>query len=148
MKLSNFVNDTHVDALAIAVGTLATGHKFTRPPTDDILSIARIKEIHARIPNTHLVMHGSSGVPQEWLKVINENGGNIGETYGVPVEQIVEAIKHGVRKNIDTDFNINGCDSKIARWKPNRVWPRKIFYQNHRYHGRFVCRSPPQFFGG
>ena len=93
--------------LAIAVGTSHGAYKFTRPPTGDILAIDRIKEIHAALPNTHLVMHGSSSVPQEWLKVINEFGGNIGETYGVPVEQLVEAIKHGVRKiNIDTDLRL------------------------------------------
>jgi fructose-bisphosphate aldolase class II len=91
--------------LAIAIGTSHGAYKFTRPPTGDILAIDRIKEIHARIPNTHLVMHGSSSVPQEWLAIINEYGGDIKETYGVPVEEIVEAIKHGVRKvNIDTDL--------------------------------------------
>ena len=102
-----FVADTNVDALAIAVGTSHGAYKFTRPPTGDILAIDRIKEIHEALPNTHIVMHGSSSVPQEWLKIINENGGNIGETYGVPVEQLVEAIKHGVRKiNIDTDLRL------------------------------------------
>ena len=93
--------------LAIAIGTSHGAYKFTRPPTGDILAIDRIKEIHARIPNTHLVMHGSSSVPQDWLAIINEFGGDIKETYGVPVEQIVEAIKHGVRKvNIDTDLRL------------------------------------------
>ena len=102
-----FVKATGVDALAIAIGTSHGAYKFTRPPTGDVLAISRIKEIHARIPNTHLVMHGSSSVPQEWLKIINECGGDIGETYGVPVEEIVEGIKHGVRKvNIDTDLRI------------------------------------------
>ncbi|NDX72614.1 class II fructose-bisphosphate aldolase, partial [Acinetobacter baumannii] len=106
-EAKQFVADTNVDALAIAVGTSHGAYKFTRPPTGDILAIDRIKEIHAALPNTHLVMHGSSSVPQEWLKVINEFGGNIGETYGVPVEQLVEAIKHGVRKiNIDTDLRL------------------------------------------
>ena len=129
-EAEQFVNDTHVDALAIAVGTSHGAYKFTRPPTDDILSIARIKEIHARIPNTHLVMHGSSSVPQEWLKVINENGGNIGETYGVPVEQIVEAIKHGVRKvNIDTDLRLasTGAIRKFLAENPAEFDPRKYF---------------------
>ena len=106
-EAARFVKDTGVDALAIAIGTSHGAYKFTRPPTGDILAISRIKEIHARIPNTHLVMHGSSSVPQEWLKVINENGGDIKETYGVPVEEIVEAIKYGVRKvNIDTDLRL------------------------------------------
>ena len=102
-----FVADTNVDALAIAVGTSHGAYKFTRPPTGDILAIDRIKEIHAALPNTHLVMYGSSSVPQEWLAIINQYGGDIKETYGVPVEQLVEAIKHGVRKiNIDTDLRL------------------------------------------
>ena len=106
-EAADFVKQTKVDALAIACGTSHGAYKFTRPPTDDILAVDRIKEIHKRIPNTHLVMHGSSSVPQEWLAVINEFGGEIPETYGVPVEQIVEGIKHGVRKvNIDTDLRL------------------------------------------
>jgi fructose-bisphosphate aldolase class II len=106
-EAADFVSKTGVDALAIACGTSHGAYKFTRPPTGDILAIDRIKEIHARIPNTHLVMHGSSSVPQEWLAIINEFGGAIPETYGVPVEQICEGIKHGVRKvNIDTDLRL------------------------------------------
>ncbi len=106
-EAADFVKRTGVDALAIAIGTSHGAYKFTRPPTGDVLSIKRIKEIHERIPNTHLVMHGSSSVPQEWLKIINEYGGDMGETYGVPVEEIVEGIKHGVRKvNIDTDLRM------------------------------------------
>jgi fructose-bisphosphate aldolase class II len=107
IEAADFVKQTGVDALAIAIGTSHGAYKFTHPPTGEILAINRIKEIHARIPNTHLVMHGSSSVPQEWLKIINEFGGDIGETYGVPVKEIVEGIKHGVRKvNIDTDLRI------------------------------------------
>ena len=103
-EASEFVSETGVDALAIAVGTSHGAYKFSRPPTGDILAIDRIKEIHEKLPNTHLVMHGSSSVPQEWLSTINEFGGEIAETYGVPVEEIQEGIKHGVRKvNIDTD---------------------------------------------
>lgn len=106
-EAADFVKATGVDALAIACGTSHGAYKFSRPPTGDILAIDRIKAIHERIPNTHLVMHGSSSVPQEWLEVINEFGGNIPETYGVPVEQICEGIKHGVRKiNIDTDLRL------------------------------------------
>lgn len=123
-----FVADTNVDALAIAVGTSHGAYKFTRPPTGDILAIDRIKEIHEALPNTHLVMHGSSSVPQEWLKIINENGGNIGETYGVPVEQLVEAIKHGVRKiNIDTDLRLasTGAIRKFMNDNPAEFDPRK-----------------------
>lgn len=127
-EAEQFVKDTGVDALAIAIGTSHGAYKFTRPPTGDILSIERVKEIHARIPNTHLVMHGSSSVPQEWLKVINEYGGNIGETYGVPVEQIVEAIKHGVRKvNIDTDLRLasTGAIRRFLAENPSEFDPRK-----------------------
>jgi fructose-bisphosphate aldolase, class II len=106
-EAAEFVKATKVDALAIAIGTSHGAYKFSRPPTGDILAIDRIKAINARIPDTHLVMHGSSSVPQEWLKVINEFGGEIGETYGVPVEEIVQGIKHGVRKiNIDTDLRL------------------------------------------
>ena len=127
-----FVADTNVDALAIAVGTSHGAYKFTRPPTGDILAIDRIKEIHEALPNTHLVMHGSSSVPQEWLKVINDHGGAIGETYGVPVEQLVEAIKHGVRKiNIDTDLRLasTGAIRKFMAENPAEFDPRKYLAQ-------------------
>ncbi|CAA0274431.1 class II fructose-bisphosphate aldolase [Acinetobacter baumannii] len=129
-EAKQFVADTNVDALAIAVGTSHGAYKFTRPPTGDILAVDRIKEIHAALPNTHLVMHGSSSVPQEWLKVINEFGGNIGETYGVPVEQLVEAIKHGVRKiNIDTDLRLasTGAIRRFMAENPAEFDPRKYF---------------------
>ena len=106
-EAADFVSKTHCDALAIACGTSHGAYKFSRPPTGDILAIDRIKEINKRIPGTHLVMHGSSSVPQEWLAIINQFGGEIPETYGVPVEQICEGIKHGVRKiNIDTDLRL------------------------------------------
>jgi fructose-bisphosphate aldolase, class II len=127
-EAAQFVRDTGVDALAIAIGTSHGAYKFTRPPTGDILSIDRIKEIHARLPNTHLVMHGSSSVPQDWLKIINEHGGAIKETYGVPVEQIVEAIKHGVRKvNIDTDLRLasTGAIRRYLAKDPAEFDPRK-----------------------
>ncbi len=126
----SFVADTNVDALAIAVGTSHGAYKFTRPPTGDILAIDPIKEIHAALPNTHLVMHGSSSVPQEWLAVINEFGGDIKETYGVPVEQLVDAIKHGVRKiNIDTDLRLasTGAMRRMMAEKPSEFDPRKFF---------------------
>jgi fructose-bisphosphate aldolase class II len=129
-EAARFVADTNVDALAIAIGTSHGAYKFTRPPTGDILAIERIKEIHARIPNTHLVMHGSSSVPQDWLAIINEFGGNIKETYGVPVEQIVEAIKHGVRKvNIDTDLRLasTGAMRREMAKNPAEFDPRKFF---------------------
>ena len=106
-EAADFVSKTHCDALAIACGTSHGAYKFSRPPTGDILAIDWIKEINKRIPGTHLVMHGSSSVPQEWLAIINQYGGEIPETYGVPVEQICEGIKHGVRKiNIDTDLRL------------------------------------------
>src|SRR5512134_958972 len=106
-QAADFVKRTQLDALAIAIGTSHGAYKFSRKPTGDILAIDRIKAIHARIPNTHLVMHGSSSVPQELLAVIRENGGEMKETYGVPVEEIQEGIKHGVRKvNIDTDIRL------------------------------------------
>src|SRR5580765_8709892 len=91
-QAADFVKRTQLDALAIAIGTSHGAYKFTRKPTGDILAIGRIKQIHQRIPNTHLVMHGSSSVPQDWLAIINEHGGEIKETYGVPVEEIVEGI--------------------------------------------------------
>jgi fructose-bisphosphate aldolase, class II len=128
-EAAQFVADTQVDALAIAVGTSHGAYKFTRPPTGDILAIDRIREIHRRLPNTHLVMHGSSSVPQEWLKVINEFGGEIKETYGVPVEQIQEGIKNGVRKvNIDTDLRLasTGAVRKFLAENKSEFDPRKF----------------------
>ncbi len=106
-QAADFVARTGVDALAIAIGTSHGAYKFSRKPSGDILAIDRIRDIHSRIPQTHLVMHGSSSVPQEWLAVIREFGGEIKETYGVPVEEIQEGIRHGVRKiNIDTDIRL------------------------------------------
>ncbi|MDR3523411.1 MAG: fructose-bisphosphate aldolase class II [Acetobacteraceae bacterium] len=129
-EAEEFVRQTGVDALAIAIGTSHGAYKFTRKPTGDILAISRIAEIHARIPNTHLVMHGSSSVPQEWLAIIRQYGGDIKETYGVPVESIVEGIKHGVRKvNIDTDIRLamTGAMRQLMGTKPDEFDPRKFF---------------------
>ena len=131
-EAADFVKKTSVDALAIACGTSHGAYKFTRPPTGDILAIDRIKDIHKRIPDTHLVMHGSSSVPQEWLAIINEYGGNIPETYGVPVEQIVEGIKHGVRKiNIDTDLRLasTGAIRQFMAKNQAEFDPRKYLQQ-------------------
>jgi fructose-bisphosphate aldolase class II len=128
-EAAEFVKATGVDALAIACGTSHGAYKFTRPPTGDILAIDRIKEINTRIPNTHLVMHGSSSVPQEWLAIINEYGGEIPETYGVPVEQIQEGIRHGVRKvNIDTDLRLasTGAVRRFLAQNPSEFDPRKF----------------------
>ena len=129
----DFVQQTKVDALAIAIGTSHGAYKFSRPPTGDILDIDRIREIHNRLPNTHLVMHGSSSVPQEWLKVINEFGGEIPETYGVPVEEIQQGIKHGVRKvNIDTDLRLasTGSIRRFMANNPSEFDPRKYFTES------------------
>ena len=127
-QAADFVKATRVDALAIAIGTSHGAYKFTRPPTGDILAIDRIKAIHARIPDTHLVMHGSSSVPQDWLAVINEYGGEIPETYGVPVAEIQEGIKHGVRKvNIDTDLRLasTGAIRRFMAHNKDEFDPRK-----------------------
>ena len=127
-QAADFVKATKVDALAIAIGTSHGAYKFSRKPTGDILAIERIKAIHARIPDTHLVMHGSSSVPQAWLAVINEFGGNIPETYGVPVEEIQEGIKHGVRKvNIDTDLRLasTGAIRRFMAENRSEFDPRK-----------------------
>ena len=125
----DFVAATGVDALAIAVGTSHGAYKFSRPPTGDILAIGRIKEIHEKIPNTHLVMHGSSSVPQDWLAVINKYGGEIPETYGVPVREIQEGIRHGVRKvNIDTDLRLasTGAVRRFLAENKSEFDPRKF----------------------
>ncbi len=127
-QAADFVKATQVDALAIAIGTSHGAYKFSRPPTGDILAIDRIKAIHQRIPDTHLVMHGSSSVPQEWLEVINANGGKMPETYGVPVDEICEGIKHGVRKvNIDTDLRLasTGAIRQFLTENPEEFDPRK-----------------------
>jgi len=124
----DFVKQTRVDALAIAIGTSHGAYKFTKPPSGEILAIDRIKEIHAIIPNTHLVMHGSSSVPQDWLAIIDEYGGNIGHTYGVPINEIQKGIQHGVRKiNIDTDLRL-ACTGAIRRYfakNPKAFDPRR-----------------------
>ena len=127
-QAADFIDQTGCDALAIAIGTSHGAYKFSRPPTGDILAIDRIKAIHERIPDTHLVMHGSSSVPQDWLHVINESGGEIPETYGVPVEEIQEGIKHGVRKvNIDTDLRLasTGAIRRFLRDNTSEFDPRK-----------------------
>lgn len=132
-EAAQFVRETQVDALAIACGTSHGAYKFSRPPTGDILAIDRIKAIHQRIPDTHLVMHGSSSVPQEWLQIINENGGQIPETYGVPVEQIQQGIKYGVRKvNIDTDLRLasTGAIRRYMAQHPAEFDPRKYLQES------------------
>ncbi len=127
-EAADFVAKTKVDALAIAIGTSHGAYKFTRKPTGDILAIERIAEIHRRLPNTHLVMHGSSSVPQELLAQINQYGGKMKETYGVPVEEIQKAIKFGVRKiNIDTDIRLamTGAVRKFLAENPDKFDARE-----------------------
>ena len=148
-EAADFVAKTGVDALAIACGTSHGAYKFTRPPTGDILAIDRIKEIHKRIPDTHLVMHGSSSVPQDWLQIINQHGGEIPETYGVPVEQIVEGIKHGVRKvNIDTDLRLasTGSIRRFMAENPAEFDPRKYLAKSITAM-RDICIDRYQAFG-
>ena len=128
VQAKDFVAQTGVDALAIAIGTSHGAYKFTRKPTGDILAMDRIVAIHAQIPNTHLVMHGSSSVPQEWLAIIRQFGGDIKETYGVPVEEIQRGIQSGVRKiNIDTDIRLamTGAMRQVLAQQPSEFDPRK-----------------------
>ncbi len=127
-QAADFVKKTQLDALAIAIGTSHGAYKFTRKPTGDILAIERIKQINRRIPNTHLVMHGSSSVPQDLLAEIRKYGGDMKETYGVPVEEIQEAIKYGVRKiNIDTDIRLamTAAIRKFFAENPSKFDPRE-----------------------
>ncbi len=148
-EAADFVAKTKVDALAVAVGTSHGAYKFTRPPTGDILAIDRIAEIHAKIPNTHIVMHGSSSVPQELIKLINDYGGAIPETYGVPVEELVRAIKMGVRKvNIDTDLRLaaTGQFRKVAKEQPKEFDLRK-FMKPAMEAMKQVCKDRFEAFG-
>lgn len=126
-EAERFVAETGVDALAVAIGTSHGAYKFTAKPTGEVLAMSRIEEIHARLPNTHLVMHGSSSVPQELQDIINQYGGQIKQTYGVPVEEIQRGIKSGVRKiNVDTDCRlaITGAVRKVLYTEPTKFDPR------------------------
>src|SRR5690348_4521000 len=148
-QAADFVKKTGVDALAIAIGTSHGAYKFTRKPTGDILAIERIKQIHKRIPNTHLVMHGSSSVPQDLLAIIRQYGGKMKETYGVPVEEIQEAIKHGVRKiNIDTDIRLamTGAVRKFMAENPDKFDPRD-YLKPAREAAKGICRQRYLQFG-
>ena len=148
-EAADFVKKTKVDALAIAIGTSHGAYKFTKEPTGDILRIDRVKEIHARIPNTHLVMHGSSSVPQDWLKIINDYGGDMGQTFGVPVEEIVEGIKHGVRKvNIDTDLRMasTGSVRRHLHDNPSNFDPRKFLKESTKGM-KEICKARYEAFG-
>ena len=148
-EAADFVSKTKVDALAIAIGTSHGAYKFTKEPTGEVLRIDRIKEIHDRLPSTHLVMHGSSSVPQDWLKVINDFGGDMAQTYGVPVEEIVEGIKHGVRKvNIDTDLRMASTGSVRRHLEQNKsnFDPRK-FLKEATNGMREICKARYESFG-
>jgi fructose-bisphosphate aldolase class II len=148
-QAADFVKKTQLDALAIAIGTSHGAYKFTRKPTGDILAIERIKEIHRRIPNTHLVMHGSSSVPQNLLEEIRKYGGQMKETYGVPVEEIQEAIKHGVRKiNIDTDIRLamTAAIRKFLHENPSHFDPRD-YLKPARAAAKAICKERYVQFG-
>jgi fructose-bisphosphate aldolase class II len=148
-EAARFVKETQLDALAIAIGTSHGAYKFTRPPTGDVLAISRVKEIHARIPNTHLVMHGSSSVPQELLAIINQYGGKMKQTYGVPISEIQEAIKHGVRKiNIDTDIRLamTGAVRKFMHENPDKFDARE-WLKPAREAAKAVCKQRYLEFG-
>ncbi len=148
-EAADFVKATGVDALAIAIGTSHGAYKFTKEPDGEILRIDRIREIHERLPNTHLVMHGSSSVPQDWLAIINNYGGDMGQTYGVPVEEIVEGIKNGVRKvNIDTDLRMasTGSIRKHLQENPSNFDPRK-FLKEATAGMSAICKARFESFG-
>jgi fructose-bisphosphate aldolase class II len=146
-----FMKLTQVDALAVAIGTSHGAYKFTKPPTGDVLAISHLKTLQSRLPNTHFVMHGSSSVPQDWLTIINTFGGDIGQTYGVPVDEIVEGIKFGVRKvNIDTDLRIASTGS-IRQFlydeaNASNFDPRK-FYKVATDAMQTICEARYQAFG-
>ena len=148
-EAADFVKATNVDALAIAIGTSHGAYKFSKEPDGDILRIDRIKEIHRRIPNTHLVMHGSSSVPQDWLEIINNHGGDMGRTYGVPVAEIQQGIKNGVRKvNIDTDLRMasTGAVRKHLIDNPANFDPRKFLKESTKAM-MDICEARFQSFG-
>ncbi|WP_031434584.1 class II fructose-bisphosphate aldolase [Methylomarinum vadi] len=146
-----FVKQTQVDALAVAIGTSHGAYKFSKPPTGEVLVISRLQQLQKRLPDTHFVMHGSSSVPQDWLQVINEYGGEIPQTYGVPVDEIVEGIKYGVRKiNIDTDLRMASTGA-IRRFiaqpeHASELDARKI-YQAARDAMQALCQARYEAFG-
>ncbi len=148
-EAADFVKKTGVDALAIAIGTSHGAYKFTQEPTGKILRIDRVKEIHERIPDVHLVMHGSSSVPQDWLEIINSYGGDMGQTYGVPVDEIVEGIKSGVRKvNIDTDLRMASTGSIRKHLAENKANfdPRKFLKEATKAMSG-ICKARYEAFG-
>ncbi|MBI5449821.1 MAG: fructose-bisphosphate aldolase class II [Gammaproteobacteria bacterium] len=148
-EAADFVKKTGVDALAIAIGTSHGAYKFSKKPTGKVLRIDRVKEIHKRIPTVHLVMHGSSSVPEDWLAIINNYGGDMGQTYGVPVEEIVEGIRNGVRKvNIDTDLRMasTGAIRKHLAENKANFDPRKFFKESTKAM-KGICKARFESFG-
>jgi len=148
-EAAQFVKQTGVDALAIAIGTSHGAYKFTKEPEGDVLRIDRIVEINKRIPDTHLVMHGSSSVPQDWLEIINNYGGDMGQTYGVPVDEIVEGIRNGVRKvNIDTDLRMasTGAVRRFMAENTSNFDPRK-FLKAATAGMKDICKNRYEAFG-
>ena len=148
-QAADFVQRTQLDALAIAIGTSHGAYKFSRKPTGDILAIDRVQAIHERIPNTHLVMHGSSSVPQDLLAIINQYGGNMKQTYGVPVEEIQKAIQFGVRKiNIDTDIRLamTGAVRKFLAENPDKFDARE-WLKPAREAAKAICKQRYLEFG-
>jgi fructose-bisphosphate aldolase, class II len=148
-EAARFVAETGVDALAVAIGTSHGAYKFTRKPTGEVLAMDVIERIHAKLPNTHIVMHGSSSVPEEWQAVFNANGGEMRETYGVPVEEIVRGIRHGVRKvNIDTDLRLAATAEfrRVAHTQKSEFDPRKFLKPAMDAMAR-VCRERFEAFG-
>ena len=148
-EAERFVAETNVDALAVAIGTSHGAYKFTRQPDGEVLAMDRIEEIHRRLPNCHLVMHGSSSVPQELQDIINEFGGNIRQTWGVPVSEIQRGIQHGVRKiNVDTDnrLAITGAIRKVFAEHPEKFDPRD-YLKPAREAMKQVCVARMEAFG-
>jgi fructose-bisphosphate aldolase, class II len=148
-EAERFVAETRVDALAVALGTSHGAYKFTRKPTGDILAMDVIEKIHQRLPNTHIVMHGSSSVPEEWQEIFNKHGGEMRETYGVPVEELVKGIKMGVRKvNIDTDLRLAAAAEfrRVAQTSPSEFDPRK-FLKPSMDAMASICRARFEAFG-
>jgi fructose-bisphosphate aldolase, class II len=148
-EAERFVAETNVDALAVAIGTSHGAYKFTRKPTGEVLAMSRIEEIHRRLPNCHLVMHGSSSVPQELQDIINKYGGQLKQTWGVPVEEIQRGIKHGVRKvNVDTDnrLAITGAIRQVFATSPEKFDPRD-YLKPARDSMREVCIARMTAFG-
>ncbi len=146
-----FVKQTQIDALAVAIGTSHGAYKFSKPPTGEVLVISRLKALQQRLPDMHFVMHGSSSVPQEWLKIINDHGGEIPETYGVPVAEIVEGIKYGVRKvNIDTDLRMASTGAMrrfLTQPKNAAELDARKTYQAARDAMQGLCQSRYEAFG-